>query len=53
MILRRSDHFIRWLVTGTLGAATPGVSFLGHLSMIFVAKWQNFCIRKIPMLMLV
>lgn len=22
---------------------------LGHLSMIFVAKWQNFCVRKIPM----
>ncbi len=26
---------------------------LGHLSMIFVAKWQNFCVRKIPMPMLV
>ena len=22
---------------------------LGHLSMIFNAKWQNFCIRKILM----
>jgi len=27
--------------------------FLGHLSMIFDAKWQNFCVRKIPMPMLV
>ena len=26
---------------------------LGHLSMIFDAKWQNFCVRKIPMPMLV
>ncbi len=26
---------------------------LGHLSMIFGAKWQNFCVRKIPMPMLV
>ena len=22
---------------------------LGHLPMIFDAKWQNFCVRKIPM----
>ena len=22
---------------------------LGHLLMIFDAKWQNFCVRKIPM----
>ena len=28
-------------------------SLLGHLSMIFDAKWQNFCVRKIPMPMLV
>lgn len=27
--------------------------YLGHLSMIFDAKWQNFCVRKIPMPMLV
>ncbi|NBH19988.1 hypothetical protein D3Z55_21980, partial [Clostridiaceae bacterium] len=27
-------------------------SLLGHLSMIFDAKWQNFCVRKIPMPML-
>ena len=26
---------------------------LSHLSMIFDAKWQNFCVRKIPMPMLV
>jgi len=27
-----------------------GVSInLGHLPMIFDAKWQNFCVRKIPM----
>ena len=26
-----------------------GVGYLGHLSMIFNAKWQNFCIRKILM----
>ncbi len=26
---------------------TTGV--LGHLPMIFDAKWQNFCVRKIPM----
>lgn len=26
---------------------------LGHLSMIFNAKWQNFCIRKTLMPMLV
>ena len=24
-------------------------SMLGHLPMIFDAKWQNFCVRKIPM----
>lgn len=24
-------------------------NLLGHLSMIFNAKWQNFCIRKILM----
>ena len=24
-------------------------NMLGHLSMIFNAKWQNFCIRKILM----
>ena len=23
--------------------------YLGHLPMIFDAKWQNFCVRKIPM----
>ena len=28
-------------------------SMLGHLPMIFDAKWQNFCVRKIPMPMLV
>ena len=28
-------------------------NLLGHLSMIFDAKWQNFCVRKIPMPMLV
>ncbi len=26
---------------------------LGHLSTIFCAKWQNFCVEKIPMPMLV
>ncbi len=30
-----------------------GNLILGHLSMIFDAKWQNFCVRKIPMPMLV
>ena len=25
------------------------VKALGHLPMIFDAKWQNFCVRKIPM----
>ena len=25
------------------------IAFLGHLPMIFDAKWQNFCVRKIPM----
>ena len=24
-------------------------TILGHLPMIFDAKWQNFCVRKIPM----
>ena len=24
-------------------------TILGHLLMIFDAKWQNFCVRKIPM----
>lgn len=28
---------------------TPWNDMLGHLSMIFNAKWQNFCIRKILM----
>ena len=33
------------------GETNDGI--LGHLSMIFDAKWQNFCVRKIPMPMLV
>lgn len=42
------------------GICLPDVSvylelcgILGHLSMIFNAKWQNFCIRKTLMPMLV
>ena len=29
--------------------ATFQATILGHLLMIFDAKWQNFCVRKIPM----
>ena len=36
-----------------IGVYLPVQYKLGHLSMIFDAKWQNFCVRKIPMPMLV
>ena len=36
-------------ITGTIVGATIQMIYLGHLSMIFNAKWQNFCIRKILM----
>lgn len=34
------------IVDGKEGEIT---NILGHLPMIFDAKWQNFCVRKIPM----
>ena len=36
---------VKFGVTPQVGAHNP----LGHLPMIFDAKWQNFCVRKIPM----
>ena len=35
--------------TGRFDLLNDGIYKLGHLSMIFNAKWQNFCIRKILM----
>ena len=32
-----------------MGSFSKAAETLGHLSMIFNAKWQNFCIRKILM----
>ena len=32
-----------------LGKMYTQIWRLGHLPMIFDAKWQNFCVRKIPM----
>ena len=41
------------LLSATLSMELSVDEKLGHLSMIFDAKWQNFCVRKIPMPMLV
>ena len=48
---RRQDR--RYLDFTPLTDEVLEISLLGHLSMIFDAKWQNFCVRKIPMPMLV
>ena len=36
-------------INALLASGLTYVIILGHLSMIFNAKWQNFCIRKILM----